>query len=324
MTADSVTLTYDALGRMAEQNKSGVYSQIVYSPLGSKFAIMNGSTLTKAFVPLSGGSQAVYTSSGLAYYRHSDWIGSSRFASTPTRTMYFDGAHAPYGEAYAETGTTDLSFTGVNQDTVTNLYDFPAREYNNIHGRWPSPDPAGISAVRLRNPQTWNRYAYVRNNPLTITDPTGMDPCNGNSGNNPKDNADDSGDCADPGQSASPPPSGGGGGDDPGPTDPDCPSGYGCDTDPNPAGPPQNQNQNQNQGNAPTTAKQTTAQMVCSVFTFAGLYHSVAALGAQATSAGGASLMFVEGASVSAGAAVLGVVGVGLLAGGLFCYFYVN
>jgi hypothetical protein len=34
--------------------------------------------------------------------------------------------------------------------------------------------------------------------------------------------------------------------------------------------------------------------------------------------------MFVEGASVSAGAAVLGVVGVGLLAGGLFCYFYVN
>ena len=174
VTVDSVALTYDALGRMAEQNRSGAYSQIVYTPRGGKFAIMNGSTLTKAFVSLTGGSQAVYTSSGLAYYRHSDWIGSSRFASTPTRTMYFDGAYAPFGEAYAETGTADLSFTGMNQDAVANLYDFPAREFNDIHGRWPSPDPAGISAVRLRNPQTWNRYAYVGNNPLRMIDPSGL------------------------------------------------------------------------------------------------------------------------------------------------------
>jgi RHS repeat-associated protein len=174
VTADSVTLTYDALGRMAEQDKSGTYYQIVYAPMGSKFAIMNSSTLQKAFVPLTGGSQAVYTSSGLAYYRHSDWVGSSRFASTPTRTMYYDGAYAPFGEAYAQTGTADLSFTGMNQDTTANLYDFPAREFNDIHGRWPSPDPAGISAVRLRNPQSWNRYAYVMNSPLNATDPSGL------------------------------------------------------------------------------------------------------------------------------------------------------
>jgi hypothetical protein len=61
--------------------------------------MMNGQTLTKAFVPVPGGATAVYTSSGLAYYRHSDWLGSSRFASTPTtRTKYFDVAYAPYGE----------------------------------------------------------------------------------------------------------------------------------------------------------------------------------------------------------------------------------
>jgi hypothetical protein len=41
-------------------------------------------------------------------------------------------------------------------------------------GRWPSPDPAGISSVSAKNPQTWNRYAYVGNNPLVATDPTGM------------------------------------------------------------------------------------------------------------------------------------------------------
>jgi RHS repeat-associated protein len=177
VTVDSVGRTYDALGRMAEQNKSGVYSQIVYTPLGAKFALMNAQTLTKAFVHLTGGSQAVYTSSGLAYYRHSDWIGSSRFASTPARAMYSDGAYGPFGETYAETGAADLSFTGMNQDTVPNLYDFPAREFNDIHGRWPSPDPAGIRAVRIKNPQSWNRYAYVQNSPLAFTDPTGLAPC---------------------------------------------------------------------------------------------------------------------------------------------------
>src|SRR5207244_4311568 len=53
-------------------------------------------------------------------------------------------------------------------------FDFPAREYNPRQGRWISPDPAGLSAVSLGNPQTWNRYAYVGNNPLLNTDPTGL------------------------------------------------------------------------------------------------------------------------------------------------------
>jgi len=64
------------------------------------------------------------------------------------------------------------SFTGMNQDTVSALYDFPAREYG-IQGRWPSPDLAGMSAVDPTDPQTWNRYAYVRNNPLGYIDPSG-------------------------------------------------------------------------------------------------------------------------------------------------------
>ncbi len=49
-------LTYDALGRMVEQDKSGVYSEIAYAPRGGKLAIMSGQTLQKAFVPLSGGA----------------------------------------------------------------------------------------------------------------------------------------------------------------------------------------------------------------------------------------------------------------------------
>jgi uncharacterized protein RhaS with RHS repeats len=48
------------------------------------------------------------------------------------------------------------------------------REYSPIQGRWVSPDPAGLAAVNLTDPQSWNRYAYVRNQPLLFTDPTGL------------------------------------------------------------------------------------------------------------------------------------------------------
>jgi RHS repeat-associated protein len=186
VTIDGVGVTYDALGRMVEQNKSGTYSEIVYAPGGAKLAIMNGQTLTKAFVSLVGGSMAIYNSSGLAYYRHPDWLGSSRLASTPARAMYFDTAYAPFGESYAQAGTADLSFTSMNQDAVSNLYDFPVREYG-IQGRWPSPDPAGLASVSLTDPQTLNRYAFVRNDPVDFFDPQGaaMNKCNWNNMNNP-------------------------------------------------------------------------------------------------------------------------------------------
>jgi hypothetical protein len=49
------------------------------------------------------------------------------------------------------------------------------REYNGNEARWPSPDPAGLASVNPADPQTWNRYAYVRNSPLGMVDPTGTD-----------------------------------------------------------------------------------------------------------------------------------------------------
>lgn len=172
----TVNLTYDALGRMVEQSVGGTNSEVVYSPLSAKLALMNGATLTKAFVPLIGGAIAVYNSSGLAYYRHADHLGSSRFASTPTRTLYSDTAYSPFGEIYAGTGAIDPSFTGQNQDTTSGLYDFLYRENDPYQSRWSSPDPAGLAAVSLTDPQTLNRYAYVRNSPLELTDPLGLQP----------------------------------------------------------------------------------------------------------------------------------------------------
>lgn len=175
ITMDGIGLTYDALGRMVEQNRSGAYTQFVYSPTGFKMQILNGPTVARNFVPLPGGATAVYTPAALVAVRHPDWLGSSRFASTPARTVYYDGAYAPFGEPYAQSGTTDLSFTGMNSDTTSNVYDFLYREYSN-QGRWPSPDPAGLSSVNRTNPQSWNRYAYALNNPLVLIDPRGLKP----------------------------------------------------------------------------------------------------------------------------------------------------
>jgi hypothetical protein len=68
------------------------------------------------WLPMSGGGSAVWLSDGTFYDRHADWLGSSRFASTSSRMMYYDVAYAPFSETYAEAGTTDRNFTGMNQE----------------------------------------------------------------------------------------------------------------------------------------------------------------------------------------------------------------
>jgi RHS repeat-associated protein len=177
--SSGVCLTYDALGRMVEQGTGtscSTHTQIVYAPGGVKLALMSGQTLQKAFVPLTGGATAAYNASGLLYFRHADWSGSSRLSSKPNRTLWYDTAYAPYGENYAgktgSGGAVDLNFTGQNQDTASWLYDFLFREYNPTQGRWMSPDPAGFAAVDPANPQSWNRYGYVMNDPSNAVDTT--------------------------------------------------------------------------------------------------------------------------------------------------------
>lgn len=198
----TVTATYDALGRMVENNAGGTWTEFVYGPTG-KLAKCNGQTLSKALIALPGGAKAVYNSSGLVYFRHSDWLGSSRLTSTATKptSMYSSAAYAPFGEQYATAGTSDASYTGQDSDTVSTLYDFLARRQSPTQGRWISPDPAGRAAVTLTNPQSWNRYAYVKNNPMSLIDPAGMkdenscsdddDNCNGDDDDNGGGNGDD-------------------------------------------------------------------------------------------------------------------------------------
>jgi RHS repeat-associated protein len=63
-------------------------------------------------------------------------------------------------------------YTGKERDAESGLDYFGARYYGSNMGRFMSPDDFG---GHLEDPQTLNRYAYVRNNPLRYTDPTGHD-----------------------------------------------------------------------------------------------------------------------------------------------------
>ena len=115
ITIDGVSAIFDASDRMAEQNRSGSYTQVLYSPTGQRLALASNQALTKAFVPLPGGATAVYDSTGLSFYRHRDWLGSSRLTSSTTRSVLSAPAYAPFGEL--QNSASDVSFTNQNQDT---------------------------------------------------------------------------------------------------------------------------------------------------------------------------------------------------------------
>ena len=154
VSVDATPVTYDALGRMAEVNNS---SQFVYLAGGEKpFAEMSGSTLGLSFVPLPGGGFAVYTSSGILNYSHSDWLGSARLLTTPSRTLYVDEAYAPYGEPYSASGSWVQFTSNGNQWTASGVDDFMFRHYHPVQGRWISPDPVGLAAANPADPQSWN------------------------------------------------------------------------------------------------------------------------------------------------------------------------
>jgi RHS repeat-associated protein len=63
--------------------------------------------------------------------------------------------------------------TGKERDAETGLDYFGARYLSSTQGRWTSPDPTLLS-VNAYNPQSWNRYTYVLNNPLKFIDPLGL------------------------------------------------------------------------------------------------------------------------------------------------------
>jgi RHS repeat-associated protein len=89
-----------------------------------------------------------------------------------------DVLFTPWGDVLTATGTGGYSFAKMPYDDLkTNTDLTTARVFGPNFGRWFTPDPIGKKAVKLDDPQTWNMYPYVRNNPTTLTDPTGLSAC---------------------------------------------------------------------------------------------------------------------------------------------------
>jgi len=170
------TQTYDALGNMVEITAGSWQAQYLYDENGYEYGPSHAGGSAFAMIPLPGGGRALYSGGTLENYGHSDWLGSYLLTSSASQTYVGGSYRAPYGEPFTVSNGTDVLqyFAGIGNNIETDLWDAKYREYHATQGRWISPDPAGLAAVDMTNPQTWNRYAYVMNNPLSGADPSGL------------------------------------------------------------------------------------------------------------------------------------------------------
>jgi RHS repeat-associated protein len=110
---------------------------------------------------------------GASIYYHPDQLSNRVLTDSSGNTLGQRG-HYPFGDTWYESGTTTkLQFTSYERDSESTNDYATARSYLNRFGRFSSPD---LLAGSLGNPQSFNRYAYVFNDPIDFLDPLGMDP----------------------------------------------------------------------------------------------------------------------------------------------------
>jgi RHS repeat-associated protein len=143
--------------------------------------VSSSGTWNRGEVYAGGRHLATYSggNSGTTYFDFTNWLGTKRVRTDPTKTTQETCTGFPFGDSQACSGTnvSPLGFTGQQYDSEDNLTSFPFREHEGTQGRWLTLDPAGLAAVNPGNPQSWNRYAYALNNPTGLFDPSGLDGC---------------------------------------------------------------------------------------------------------------------------------------------------
>ena len=107
------------------------------------------------------------------FFYHQDGLGSTVLLSgergNPEATYEYDA----WGNLQDDDGRVSnrYLFTGEEQDAMTRLYYLRARWYDPSVGRFISKDP---SLGFLSSPRSLNKYIYAENNPIAITDPSGL------------------------------------------------------------------------------------------------------------------------------------------------------
>jgi RHS repeat-associated protein len=111
---------------------------------------------------------------GLSYY-HTDILGSVRAITNAAGALVGQRIdYSPFGESTAPLSGDPRRFTGLERDPETAFDYANARYYRNVWGRFTSPDDSVF--MDPSDPQSFNRYAYVLNNPLRWVDPSGHAP----------------------------------------------------------------------------------------------------------------------------------------------------
>ena len=125
-----------------------------------------------------GSQQIAEYGDGTTYFIHPDHLGSTRAMTKMDQSVCQSIDYLPFGQQTILTNTcgTNHLFTGKENDAETSFDYLGARYYGSQFLRFTSPDPENRSGYdNPADPQGWNAYSYVRNNPLNLTDPDGRD-----------------------------------------------------------------------------------------------------------------------------------------------------
>ena len=174
LTAWTTAYQYDAQGRRVRENVNGTVTDYFYS--GSVvISEKQGSSWTD-YIFFGGQRIAKQTGTmaSTATYIHPDHLGSTRVCTDANGNSAGTCDYEPFGEIQPGSTCgipTNYRFGGMEWDTETGLYHTWFRQYDPSQGRWMSVDPLPGTAD---DPQSLNRYVYVLNDPLNLTDPLGL------------------------------------------------------------------------------------------------------------------------------------------------------
>jgi RHS repeat-associated protein len=171
---------YDALNRRVRVVAGGADTVYLFDAAGRRVAAGNalvaGGTIGGVYY-WGGRPIAYYTTSPAAtHFEQQDYLGNERLRTSYSGAVEGAFASLPFGDGFASSGadTDPHHFAGLDHDAEDNTEHAQFRNYSSAQGRWLAPDPYDGS-YDITNPQSFNRYAYVLNNPLSLTDPSGLD-----------------------------------------------------------------------------------------------------------------------------------------------------
>jgi RHS repeat-associated protein len=132
---------------------------------GKVSSMISGETVTYTYDSLN----RLATATGSSGWGES--YGFDPFGNLLSKTVTA-GSFFPWGEPKATNPQDTWSYATYWADSATGLDYANNRYYSNSYGRFMTPDPYRSSAGPA-DPQSWNRYAYTRGDPVNRIDPGG-------------------------------------------------------------------------------------------------------------------------------------------------------